>query len=663
MSQEIKGITKSLNIIELDSFVDNIKGNFTYLKYETDELTSHPPEIPVGETPCRYITIKIRETNKLRDLENSYFINGVKNPILDLVEETASDNSSFPMVWTQVADPENPDIKPNVFFTQDFIKGYVRISKDNVKNKIMFDRVATDLVTATSVGNSTILDYIKQEITGNDYLDISENEYENVLSNSESYDDIIILDPNTNLPQSTTDVVPYNVASDAYISSANIEKIYKKSRKSPIIRDITQRMENLAVLISKQNAIDQNKRLLSNLWYVLTSFSTANQGGGININLSDWLAELNNPNNSIPMYASDYSESLNYNFVGWHVLKYVKNGENWTYLSSFLLPISGKTEIYEEYPGASDIEGEDRTASYKTFKDPYVLYNKTYRYEIRDAWIITTTQTSTNQGTVIYKPFLLLGTQTTNMEVTTVEKLPPPPPIGFSFDYIGDDTIRAIWQRNNRIEKISNAFDTTVTGEIETETDDIAGYIIFLRNSLEKQYRVYKQIHVRNVLDVAPSVVGFVVSSDDISYTQGNPKELRYDIEISANKDYYITYATYDVHGNISNYSEQFFFRRNNVTGEVFTQLVSARGASLAYPNSLIPAKFALSSFKSSGYKCMYVYQTPDTATSYPHGLEGSSVVSIQLIDLATEESEVIEGVSKVVNMTPQLGNAPIGGY
>ena len=320
MSQEIKGITKSLNIIELDSFVDNIKGNFTYLKYETDELTSHPPEIPVGETPCRYITIKIRETDKLRDLENSYFINGVKTPILDLVEETASDNSSFPMVWTQVADPENPDIKPNVFFTQDFIKGYVRISKDNVKNKIMFDRVATDLVTATSVGNSTILDYIKQEITGNDYLDISENEYENVLSNSESYDDIIILDPNTNLPQSTTDVVPYNVASDAYISSANIEKIYKKSRKSPIIRDITQRMENLAVLISKQNAIDQNKRLLSNLWYVLTSFSTANQGGGININLSDWLAELNNPNNSIPMYASDYSESLNYNFVGWHVL-------------------------------------------------------------------------------------------------------------------------------------------------------------------------------------------------------------------------------------------------------------------------------------------------------------------------------------------------------
>ena len=90
----------------------------------------------------------------------------------------------------------------------------------------------------------------------------------------------------------------------------------------------------------------------------------------------------------------------------------------------------------------------------------------------------------------------------------------------------------------------------------------------------------------------------------------------------------------------MSTYSEQFFIRKNNVTGEVQTKLICGAGCPLSYPNMLVPSKFVLSSMKASGYRCMNIYQTPDYSRSYP--TDGQ--ISIHLIDLETEADVVIEG-------------------
>ena len=98
--------------------------------------------------------------------------------------------------------------------------------------------------------------------------------------------------------------------------------------------------------------------------------------------------------------------------------------------------------------------------------------------------------------------------------------------------------------------------------------------------------------------------------------------------------------ASYDMHGNISPYSEQFFIRKNNVTGEILTTNICGAGAPLSYPNITIPSKFVLSSMKASGYRYLEVFQTPTTEHSYP--TDGS--MTIQLIDLETEADVTITG-------------------
>jgi hypothetical protein len=625
---EDKGISSSINIIELQPTMDTVVGNFTYLNYDVSETTLVEEDNVLfmnehgDEFPRRFASVKIYSS--FANTNRSVLLNRVISGMPEVLKQPNSSGSG------------------NVYFTQDFIDGFVRISPDNAQNEINFKRVMSDADNRTETKG--ILDYLK--MNSSEYVpDGFQDEYEKSLVSNPDGDGagITILDPNTNLPIATTDVPGASHNSDQYVSSYYLDSIIRRSRTSPVIWGISKRTQDLAELISKRAQSVKNDRYLSNMQSFLANQPWAGERwefqGPDTVEIEDTLAR----------------EGIYFLHLGWHVLKYVKEEDNYSYLSSFLVP---------NIHGAAATDGD---GTHSVFKDPYVLYGQTYRYEIRDAWLTFYDYNSQNQtadGVVI------LGTQTTNMEIDCREKLPPLQPSGFSFEYIGNDLIRIFWKKELKLTGLADFWNNEQGRPSPMETDDVGGYLLFIRNSLEEPYRLENQFHITKkyrkfyktdfqdevILDstkseedlgmdltklIMPNIIGASVPNGSIIPILDH-KSNSYDMEIRANQDYYITFCTYDVHGNVSNYSEQFFLRRNNVTGEVSIKLISSKGASLAYPNALVDNKFVLSSMKSSGYKYLDIHQTPDLSSSYP----SDGGVTIQLIDLETEEDRNITGIS-----------------
>jgi len=588
--------------------------------------------------PDRYVLLKIKN-DAPQSTTSSDFITALKNGISTDTDADGIDDDFIVLSQTST----DPDITGNVFFTQDFIQGFVRISPDNLQNEITFQRKTLESIDSSnnsSVAIKSILDYLKMNMKNSEYLSGDMNQYEKALRGDSSINGIDILDPNTNLPITTTDVSPVSTSGDAYISSPYADKIFRRSKESPAVWNLTKRTVLLSELISRQTYENRNQRKLSNMYQMLGQ----DAAGGI----------------PITGISSDFEDGkLHFVHIGWHAIKYIKDGENYRFDSSFLLFADGAKETHEIYPGASnDVGIIDGVDDYHVFKDPYVLYGQTYRYEIRDAWAIYRKPITGDE-----KTFILLGTQSVNMELKCVENVPPPTPSNFGFEYVGDDTIKVNWTKELRLtEKMRKFEPDEINPDAEPyEVDDISGYLLFLRSSLQDPYQLVNQFHINmkqftrynasgeidsELSELKPtgvpnSIIGASIPNDQIVIISDG-KNQEHLLEIRSNQDYFITFCSYDTHGNISNYSEQFFIRRNNVTGEVSTKLVSPKGASLAYPNALMASKFILSSMKSSGYKYMDVYQTPDLSTTYPTSGEG---MTIHLIDLETEEDQVISSV------------------
>jgi len=637
-----KGITSSLNVVELESKITKVLGNFNYVNYESDERKSVDEDLngvlEDGHVPNRWVSIKIKST-----YESDTGLSDTARAFISTIQAVLESSDSVVLSQVQREDSDGVYL-PNTFFTQDFIHGFVRIVPNSTFAKQSFNKVTQNAVNS-QYGVRTTLDYLKKNTKGSEYIDINLDQYEKALKGfGDSNLDLFVLDPNTNLPTSVTEQGGDSYSEDSYISSYYIDKILKRSKQSPVIRDIADRLSSLGELITKQNASLKNSRKLSNMNWVLNN--TDNAGNRIDFVVT--------PSFGTPLETIAENEVL-YEHIGWHVLKYVKEGENYVFKTSFFSSVDRSTETHESYPGASDIE-ENASENYHVIKDPYVLYGKQYRYEIRDAFGVFKESEESNGRT----GFVLLGTQTVPIEVDCVEKLPPLCPTGFSFEYVGDDLIRIGWQKNPKLIVPTHRWDQEnipedVNGDPvpleEYEADDIGGYLLFIRNSLESPYTLYSQFHRRDPLgndtarigtEIQPTVIGVSVPNDKVSYINEDVQQF-YNLSIRSNLDYYIAFCSYDVHGNISTYSEQFYVRRNNVTGEVATQIVSSKGASLAYPNELVPNKFVLSSMVSSGYKYMEVFQTPD--------IQGKSVpsdggITIQLIDLETEADVLVRGVS-----------------
>ena len=531
------------------------------------------------------------------------------------------------------------------------------------------------------------------------------DQYESFLSDPSSTTGIIELDENTLQPTTENIINSDSLPSDSYINSSYIHRVFNRTKQSPLVWNITDRTVQLAELIEDRAAKNKERRYLSSFKYQVASGSGQGEGLFLNCcYFSDTIVNFRASNSEIYVnddgwYHMGYQvlkyvdEGGNRNFRGSFIVPKTGGSGSTTIKDPYVM--YGKEYFYEIRDCWLYVKPVFKSAYIEPSESIQEVLMDSLGYSWSDAIQVHTqaaqgtgvslleeelrkTQDGTdiidnnpnwqmyfsmNPQPIYSLGYTILGTQSMSISVKCAERMPPLPPTSFTFNYIGDNEIKINWSKQVKILENEPAFGNS-DRLMNIPCDDIGGFLIFIRNNLLDSYELYRQFHMitkqrpDKLEDASPT--GFKAAPQEPYTDTGIPRDIiavnvgennvdyvkdgvnfSHVLSLRSNVDYYVAMASYDVHGNISTYSEQFFIRRNNVTGEVSTRIICGAGAPLSYPNMIIPSKFVLSSMKASGYKHMNIYQTPTTPQSFPK--DGS--ITIQLIDLETEADTVIEGV------------------
>ena len=292
-----------------------------------------------------------------------------------------------------------------------------------------------------------------------------------------------------------------------------------------------------------------------------------------------------------------------------------------------------------------------RFVTERRYKDVYVAYGKTYRYEIRPVFAKYVDPDDIHNERVVF----ISSDESNYIDIECTEEKSPSPPRNLDFEYVLNSKIKLTWQRpESYVSDISDEFGNRDTPSSKLyDTDDIKGYQIFVRNSLLEPYKLFKYFTFNNTFPIEarikpPEIIPdeYIRSYEDNRTTNSESKIKFYEptefvIDIRPNTDYFFAMCSIDAHGNSSEYSAQYKIRRNNVTGEISADMISVQGAPKQYPNLLIPSKLLRPSFTVSGYKFMDIYYAPDTNISKPN--VNTPAANINLFELTTQVEKNIE--------------------
>jgi len=512
--------------------------------------------------------------------------------------------------WTGINDPISVDLqgqemihRQNLFFPSDLNSGFTSLTTSEEE---ALDKQAH--VTSDNTSESSRLDYLLNAVVSNKYTEALEQN----IGHSRSV--IPVLDPTSNTPV-VGKKITYNPdqAPDILIKSSELYSCIRKSIASPLSAGTYDNFDRVSETISTKATSDieerSNKRLLTTFKNSIETLASPNAKG-------EFIAKLFN----ISRDTNNASLLENWQLVGYFISKYRIQGTQETYMYS-------------------------RIAYNKFYEDPYVAYGKSYRYEIRP---IFCKYISANSSSVIF----LCSDESSFIDVQCEEKKCPSPPKNLRFEYIGNENIEISWERPESL--------VSDKGKIY-DSDDIKGYQLFYRHSLNSPYELYRYFTFNNTMPqkfVSRSAElisdDLIISSEYSPAGELDPNNLpvffepkRYIFKIRPNTDYFFAMCSIDAHGNSSNYSVQYKARRNNVTGEVDIQLVSSEGAPKQYPNLLVKGKLVDSSIKVSGYRYLDIYLNPDTQMSMPN--RNTAGTRLQLFDL---ETQIEKNITITINET-----------
>jgi hypothetical protein len=491
--------------------------------------------------------------------------------------------------------------KENLFFPSDINSGFSALSSDEAEVSASQDFVISD---NTSVGSK--LEYLLETVASNKFTE----ELEKNIDNSES-SRIPVLDRTTNRPiVQANSVAKHGQAPDMLVRNANISQLVESSINSPLSGGVYDDMLESTKSISKKAKSElesrENQRLLTTFFYSIQKLSFPNPDGSFTTRQLS--VSRNTPNSQ---------ELDDWRLSGFCIFKYRVEENKQTFLYA-------------------------RTIFANEFRDPYVAYGKTYRYEIRPVFC---KYVSNETDTVIF----LGSDESSFIDVECLENKAPSPPKNVKFDYIMNGNIEINWQRP---ESYVTDMSMNKQGKLEDktwDTDDIKGYQLFYRHSLQEPFQLYRYFTFNNTVPTSYREKASELVSDDLiisseyeipePYDAKNPVRFyeftRYGFEIRSNTDYYFALCSIDAHGNSSNYSNQYKIRRDNVTGEVDIQLASVEGAPKQYPNLLLSGELVEPAMKVSGYQYLDVHFAPDTTASIPNRNEAATV--LQLFELETQ--------------------------
>lgn len=483
--------------------------------------------------------------------------------------------------------------KKNFFFSSDLSSTYASITSNDQGIEQSQGHVISDNTT-----DGSRLDYLLNTVNSNEYTE----EIEKSISSKNKSTKIPVVDPTTNRPVVMTSIRNKIETPDTSIRSNNLYSILVASAKSPLNGGIYDTIVEKSKILEKKFSSKPNPELrrFTSLGDTINKIRNTDQAAFFSV--------------SRDLGGDDFLQT--WELCGYVVSKYRLSDGTDSYMYSRFVPDT-------------------------RYRDPFVAYGQTYRYQLRPVFAKYVSNNRSNTGQFLDNTVVFVGSEESAfIDVECTELKIPSPPRNPRFEYVQNSNIRVSWERpESYVFDEGNAFDT----------DDIKGYQLLVRNNLKDPYRLYRYFTFNNSVPDnlrmrAKETISdeYIISSeyplpdtipvDDIpsfyEYTE-------YILDIRSNVDYFFALCSIDAHGNSSNYSAQYKVRRNNVTGEVDIQLVCPEGAPKQYPNLLVPGKLVQPSFKASGYKFLDVYFAPDSTVSVPN-LKGESV-NLQLFELETE--------------------------
>lgn len=227
--------------------------------------------------------------------------------------------------------------------------------------------------------------------------------------------------------------------------------------------------------------------------------------------------------------------------------------------------------------------------------DGQVRYNSSYFYRIRAAYLVEVRAVDEKTKQNLLVSFLVGSLFTPEIQVNTVEMVPPPAPADFNlaWDY-GERALRCTWN-------------------LPTNSQQDIKYIqLFRRRSIADPFQLIKMWDFNNthtkvslseypmpeLVETVPSFVGIYL-----------------DREFGKDSNYIYAVATVDAHGLTSNYSLQFQVSFDRFANKLVKKLISISGAPKQYPNAYLNADTFVDTMKDSGHTNIRIIFNPEYLT------------------------------------------------
>lgn len=250
-----------------------------------------------------------------------------------------------------------------------------------------------------------------------------------------------------------------------------------------------------------------------------------------------------------------------------------------------------------------------------SYVDLNVRYGTTYVYEVRSIAEVSYAAVDNKTYDVAMISSLVASRGKTEY-VETTENIEPPPP----------QDLMAFWNYD-KINPLTMEFNTS-TGEpypatgrygclfltwnfpINNSQMDIKKFQIFRRKSLEEPFELIK------LIDFDDSVIKYPLLEENIdrsliSYAE-DPQKSYYDFDFMKDSKYIYAVCAIDAHGLSSNYSSQIAVKFDAYSNKLVIDTISLAGAPKQYPNLYLSEDLFIDTMKTSGYKNMSLYFSPE---------------------------------------------------
>lgn len=279
--------------------------------------------------------------------------------------------------------------------------------------------------------------------------------------------------------------------------------------------------------------------------------------------------------------------------------------------------------------------------------DGQIRYNSSYAYRIRAVYLVEVRAVDEKSKQNLLVSFLVGSKFSSEVQVNTVEMVPPPPPADFNvtWDY-GQRALRCTWNLPNNPQQ------------------DIKYIQLFRRKSIADPFQLIKmwdfndtntrvalsEYPLPELVERVPSFIGIFLDRD-----------------FGKDSNYIYAVAAVDAHGLCSNYSLQFQASFDRFANKLVKKLISVSGAPKQYPNAYLNADTFVDTIKDSGHTNIRVVFNPEYLTlvngaKADMGLLKTDRVKgkyrLQLINIDLQAQANVEIVLEDSRLTAPTGNS-----